>query len=126
MTLIVCTAQYSALFACVRERSRVHVLRRTKHVRGARNKQSIKMSVKVEFLADIFPGDPSERPCTILGKKTNLISVTYAKVLPYFGDKVAEKVCGCVVVVALMINNYIATFQGVMIILYQFTAIRCY
>ena len=51
-----------------------------------------KMGVKVEFLEKVPSGDPSERPCTILGKKTNLQSVPFEKVSSYLGSKVTEEV----------------------------------
>lgn len=50
------------------------------------------MGFEVEFKVEVPSGDPSQRPCTILGKKTNLQAVSYDKVSPYFGDKVTEEV----------------------------------
>ena len=46
----------------------------------------------VKFLEVVPAGDPLNRPCTILGKKTNLKLVDYDKVQPYFGDKVNKEV----------------------------------
>ena len=50
------------------------------------------MGVQVEFLEQVCAGDPSQRPCIILGKKTNLQSLPYSSVLEYLGDKVTEEV----------------------------------
>lgn len=50
------------------------------------------MSVKVEFVEKVSAGDPSVRPCTILGKKGNLQPLPFAEVSPYLGNKVTEEV----------------------------------
>lgn len=50
------------------------------------------MGVEVEFLIEVPPGDPANRPCTILGKKKNLQCVLYSQVFPYLGDRVTEEV----------------------------------
>lgn len=50
------------------------------------------MSVTVDFLEQVAAGDPLQRPCTILGKKGNVQSLSFDKVSPYLGDKVTEEV----------------------------------
>ncbi len=50
------------------------------------------MVVKIEFLVEVPPADPSTRPCSILGKKENLKLVPFAKLTPYLGTKVTEEV----------------------------------
>ena len=50
------------------------------------------MGVEVEFLEEVPAGDPLQRPCTVLGKKTNLQGLPFSKVSPYLGDRVTEEV----------------------------------
>ena len=46
----------------------------------------------IEFCKVVASGDPSARPVTFIGKKTNLSKVPFASVLPYLGNKVNEEV----------------------------------
>lgn len=50
------------------------------------------MSTTLEFVAQVGASDPSQRPCTILGKKGNVQPLPFAKVSPYLGDKVTKEV----------------------------------
>lgn len=47
---------------------------------------------EVVFCKSVTPGDPNERPCTILGKPKNLQSVSFAGVAPFLTPRVTEEV----------------------------------
>ncbi len=48
--------------------------------------------VNVQFLINVPAGDPLERPCTIIGKKRNLKTVSFPKLSPYLGERTSSKV----------------------------------
>ena len=47
---------------------------------------------EIRFYTTVPAGDPAERPCTIVGKKSNLSVVSFASVAPYLGNKITEDV----------------------------------
>ena len=49
-------------------------------------------AVSLAFVEKVSPGDPKNRPVTILGKKGELESISFSRVSPYLGGKVSEEV----------------------------------
>ena len=47
---------------------------------------------EVVFCKSVTPGDPNERPCTILGKPKNLESLPFSAVAPFLAPRVTEEV----------------------------------
>ena len=61
-------------------------------LQGRLSNSGLAMVVKIEFQVNVPAGDSAVRPVTILGKKRNLESVSFAQVSPYLGDKVTKEV----------------------------------